>query len=372
MNEGTGTQNRQTELHPWQQCAVFLLACAIVVTRRPDAIFHAQFWAEDGRIFFADAYNFGWLPALFRTYDGYFHAVPRLAASLALLAPLPLAPLVMNVIAVAVEALPVNLLLSVRSSAWGSLGIRALLAAAYLALPNCAEVRYGITESQWLLALCLFFAVVADAPRSKADGVFDLALIVLSGLSGPFCIFLFPAALFLALKRRIRWLQVRAGVLAVCSLIQGFGLLVLDPGGRSKVPLGASPAILIRILGGQVVLGALFGRSRVQDLPGAGVFVLVVCALLVGAAVVASCYLKSTVQMRLFFAFAAVIFAASRPHQPANRQRAFPFGQAWSRRVIFATGSSRRLSSHGRSSGAAAFAARQSGLRRLPCYASCA
>ena len=39
--------------------AVFLFACAVVIARRPDAVFHAQFFAEDGRIWFADAYNLG-------------------------------------------------------------------------------------------------------------------------------------------------------------------------------------------------------------------------------------------------------------------------------------------------------------------------
>jgi len=37
----------------------------------------------------------------------------------------------MNLIAIGLQALVVNLLLSMRSSAWGSLGFRAILAAVY-------------------------------------------------------------------------------------------------------------------------------------------------------------------------------------------------------------------------------------------------
>src|SRR5208282_3246621 len=128
------------DLHPWHHCVIFLLACTILITRRPDAILHAQFWAEDGHVWFADAFNFGGWTALFRTQDGYFQVLPRLAASLALLAPLRLAPLILNLVAIAIEALPVNLLLSLRSSVWGSLRYRALLAFVYLALPNCWEM----------------------------------------------------------------------------------------------------------------------------------------------------------------------------------------------------------------------------------------
>ena len=51
---------RRTGLRPWQQGILFLLACAVIVSRRPEAIFHAQFYAEDGHVWFADAYNLGW------------------------------------------------------------------------------------------------------------------------------------------------------------------------------------------------------------------------------------------------------------------------------------------------------------------------
>jgi hypothetical protein len=110
MNDGNH-QNRQIDLRLWQHCAVFLLACALIVSRRPDAVFHAQFWAEDGRYFFADAYNVGWWAAIFRAYGGYFHALPRLGAAFALLVPFSLAPLVLNLIAISAQALPVNLML---------------------------------------------------------------------------------------------------------------------------------------------------------------------------------------------------------------------------------------------------------------------
>ena len=148
-------QDRQTVLRSWHRGAIFLLSCAVLITRRPDAIFHAQFWAEDGHVWFADAYNLGWWTALFRTQDGYFQTLPRLGAALALLAPIALAPLVLNLIAITVQALPVNLLLASRSSAWGSLRFRAFLACTYLALPNCREIIAIITSSQWILTLCV-------------------------------------------------------------------------------------------------------------------------------------------------------------------------------------------------------------------------
>ncbi len=152
---------REFELRAWYHGVIFLLACAVIISRRPDAVLNAQFWGEDGHVFFADAYNFGWWHALFRTYAGYFHAFPRLGAALSLLTPLALAPLVLNLIAICAEVLPVSILLSSRSSAWGSLAFRSILAGAYLALPNSFEMHAFITDSQWLLALAAFLLLVA-------------------------------------------------------------------------------------------------------------------------------------------------------------------------------------------------------------------
>ncbi len=36
-----------------------LIAFAVLVSRQPDRLLNAQFWAEDGTIFYANAYNLG-------------------------------------------------------------------------------------------------------------------------------------------------------------------------------------------------------------------------------------------------------------------------------------------------------------------------
>jgi len=302
-------QDRQFEIRVWQHGAAFLFACAILIARRPDAILNAQFRAEDGHVWFADAYNLGWWPALFQAHTGYFQTLPRLGASLALLVPLSLAPLVTNLIAIAVRALAVNLLISARSGAWGNLRFRALLAGLYLALPNCAELSCGITESQWLLALCAFLLLVASTPLGFAGRVFDVSILTLCGLTGPFCIVFFPFAFFLAFRRGDRWRWVPVGVLAALSLVQAWALLVVDPGGRTHAPLGASPALFTRILAGDIYCTALLGTNRLAVLPSLSVFIFLVCAAIACTALVAFCLLKSPPPLRLFLLLAAAIFA---------------------------------------------------------------
>jgi hypothetical protein len=304
-------QQEGMELRVWQHSLVFLAACLLLFTRRPDAIVHAQFYAEAGHVWFADAYNLGWWNALFRAQDGYFQTFSRLGAALALLAPFAQTPLVLNIIAIAAQALPVNLLTASRSAGWGSLRLRALLAVIYLALPNYGEVSFGITESQWLLALSVFLLLVARAPQGWLGRCFDLVLVLLSGLSGPFCIFLLPIAVFAALKRRARWPWAPAGVLAMCVTIQAYALLVIDRTGRAHPPLGASPALLARILGGNVILGAILGRIPFATMPGEGIFIVLLCAAAVGTLIASSCFFRPGIEMKLFLALAGMIFVAA-------------------------------------------------------------
>ena len=302
----------QFNLRPWHHCVIFLLACAVLISRRPDAILHAQFWAEDGHVWFADAYNFGGWTALLRTQDGYFQVLPRLAASLALLAPLRLAPLVLNLAAIAIEALPVSLLLSRRSSVWGTLRYRALLAFVYLALPNCWEMDAIITSSQWLLTLCAFLLLAANTPGSIAGRVFDVFILLLCGLTGPFCVFLAPIAFFLAWKRRGNWPWIEAGILTSCCLIQAWGLLIVDPAGRSHyAAVGASPALFVRLLAAQVYLATLVGGNGLAYYLNSLLFTFLFFVAIGGTILVVTCFIKSSLEMKLFLILTALLFAVS-------------------------------------------------------------
>jgi hypothetical protein len=300
---------QQLDLRPWQHGAIFLFAIVILVARRPDAILHAQFWAEDGHVWFADAYNMGGWTALTQVHTGYFQTFPRLGALLALLVPLALAPLVLNLLAIAVQALLVNLLLSARSSAWGAARSRALFAGMYLALPNCKELSYGITESQWMLALCVFLLLVASKPRSLGGRILDFLIVLLCGLTGPFCITLFPIALFLALKERSRGRWATAGVLAALCLIQAWALLIMDPAGRSSAVLGASPALCARILAGQVFLGALLGGNGLAANSSPWLLIFLLCVAVGGIVFVAFTFFHFPMPFRLFLILSLVLFA---------------------------------------------------------------
>src|SRR5439155_14577916 len=98
---GEGTVDRVLRIHrrnvqrvpSWYlQLVVFALGFAIVVARRPDAISNPQFWAEDGKFWYADAYNTGGIGLFLKPYYGYLHLVPWRTALVGPARPFPLGP----------------------------------------------------------------------------------------------------------------------------------------------------------------------------------------------------------------------------------------------------------------------------------------
>jgi hypothetical protein len=311
LNAITQQKELHAELPFWQHGLAFLVTCAVLISRRPDAVLHAQFFQEDGHTWYADVYNFGWWAGVCRIYEGYHHVFMRLGAALSLLVPLALAPLVLNCIAIVLQALPVNLLLSNRSSAWGSLRFRAVAAGIYLALPNTREMLNNISQSQWPLTLCAFLLLVASPPKGVAARLFDISILLLCGLTGPQCIFLLPIAIFIARRNRDYWRYAGPGVLAATCFVQAWGLLNGGFSSRSHFTLGAGPTMLARILGGQVYLGTILGGNGLATKSSAGVLIFLLCAAAGGTVVVAFCFAESVMQMRLFLLLTLALLAAS-------------------------------------------------------------
>jgi hypothetical protein len=91
-----------------------LAGALILVLRRPDAILNPQFWAEDGKVWFANAYNLGPLRSLLLPQDGYFQTISRITAAISLLVPTKSAPLVFNLVALIIQLLPFGIIVSPR------------------------------------------------------------------------------------------------------------------------------------------------------------------------------------------------------------------------------------------------------------------
>jgi hypothetical protein len=314
----------QAEGLGWRtQCFVFLYAAAAIAVRAPDVLMNPQFYAEGGT-WYEDAYNSGWAHTLFLPAGGYYLGVfPRLVAAISLLFPLRLAPLFMNLCGIALQTLPVTILLTSRCARWGTLPIRLLMAAVYLALPNAGEIHVVLANAQWHLCLTACLLVLANPPVHWGWKVFDIVVLLLCGLTGPYCLLLLPVAAIFWWKRRQSWSGIVCGLLAITSALEAWTLLRGGWQQRILTPLGATPLLFAKILAGQVYVGALIGQN---DFASRANLAAVVAASLIGSVILCWCLFKSGWEMRLFILFSAMLLAAAlRSPLAAGRQRQWEF-----------------------------------------------
>jgi hypothetical protein len=289
----------------WQFIVLALTALA-VFSRSPSYLTHAQFYAEDGRVWYAQAYNGGWLNSVGVPQAGYLNMMPRLGAGIALLVPLQWAPLIMAIVGLVIQSIPVPVLLSRRLLHWGSLPVRMFLAAIYVAIPNASEIHIVMTNSQWHLALIAVLLAFAASPQSWIGRLVDCAMLVLSALSGPFCILLAPFLLIFWWVRRQPWSLVMFGLVSIGAATQIAE--ILHSTHRIQSPLGATPTIFLRLLGGNVIASALFGSYAFARLAP---MMFIVAAALLGLGICLYCLRFASLEWRLFLIYCAALYAAS-------------------------------------------------------------
>ena len=253
----------------WGLVAAGLATAALCLSHLPSLLLHAQFYADDGG-WFQTAYEHGPLLTLWTPAAGYLVTLQRVTASLSLLLPTALVPTFFNAVALLVEAGGVCYLLSRRmAESIPRLWVRLAVALVVIALPNAYDTTGNLTNAQWHLALIAFLAIFASPPRRLWGWICDGFVLVLSGLTGPYCILLEPIAAG-------RWLRDRGDrrrrfvLLAnsACALVQ-LGVLAAAFGQqRSSRGLAAGVAPLITLLGRQITLGLLVGAHGLNGLVG--------------------------------------------------------------------------------------------------------
>lgn len=295
--------------------AAGFISCLIIFSRRPDALLNPQFDAEDGTYFYAQAYNLGAVSTLTLPVAGYLITSARLVALIAMCFPMSWGPAIFNVFAILFQAAPVMFLMTHRfdhlTPSWRA---RCALAFFYLALPNSSELDAAMTYSQWHLALLAFLVIIAAPAPDRRWKTIDGLILLLAGLSGPFCFFLLPIIL-------LRWLRTRAPFLlrllaidAGAAGVQAAVLLQNMSSGRAHTPLGANPVELARIVGGQMVLGATIGMKGFEIVSGSGWWAtgwFPSLLVLVGAVFLIFALRRAPQELRLLWLYGASVFLAA-------------------------------------------------------------
>ncbi len=290
--------------------AVLVVGCLITFARAPTVIIHPQLWAEDGPIFFQGAYNQGWHVLLLDPQVGYLQTFSRIVADVGLLVPLTWVPALFAAVALVVQVLPAVLLSSRRyARAVPDLRVRLLLAGAYLIIPNSSEVNVDLTNAQWHLAVLAALVVLA-VPATGLWRVFDVAVIVLSGLTGPFVLSLVVVVAVVYAYRRQAWTLVLGALALGAAALQLFELITAR---RPPVgPLGATASRLAELLGGRVIGGTVLGTATSTSRWFSGHLVLYSTIFLVGGALVVGLSLwRGPFELKMFNLWAGLALAGS-------------------------------------------------------------
>jgi len=150
--------------------------------------------------------------------------------------------------------------------------------------------------------------IVASLAPSRIARFVDLSIVVLSCLSGPYCVLLGPVAIAMWWFRRSRWRLVLVGVTVGIALVQLWTLQHVPSYIRAKAPLGASVRLFIDMLAGHVYLAAISGQKDYAAMYG---FTFLCVAAVAGTALLVYVLVKARLEMKLCLAYCLLIFAAS-------------------------------------------------------------
>lgn len=288
---------------------------ALIVSHDFTSVSNPQFWAEDGAVWYREAYTYG-AESLLREHTGYYQFLPRLVALIATSMPLVWGPAVFVGTAFFFQLLPALLLLSPRLDSTGvSRPARLLLAYFCVVAPNAWEIHLNLTNAQWFLALSAFLLIFSEPPSSFRGRVGDTIVIFLSALSGPFVILLAPAAAWHWFGNRSRFALWRMLLLLLGAGAQTLAVLRTAGSARSEAPLGASVSAVAEIIAGQIVLAGTLGQcATTAFIEATGEWYPLISVLLALFAVIvvfAAWQWENLSFFRCFLLFAAALLAAA-------------------------------------------------------------
>lgn len=249
---------------------LYVIVFVVIVLRRPDIIFNAQPWAEDG-LWIASVYTEGLWSSLLAPQNGYFQTISRLACGLGLLWGFENAPLIANITAISIRCFFILFILSNRMK-FIDIEYRILASCYFLLMPNISEGYVNVTNAHWYLAMYMMAIVLAEQPQGKLWKAHDITLFFIGGLSGPFIIFI---AVCQAIKKvsqhgsplkAIKQFDIYDAIIGGCVLIQACAILLTSSSERSPAPLGASISLLARIVSYRIIGGTFLSNDTISIL----------------------------------------------------------------------------------------------------------
>lgn len=166
-----------------------ITALVFHMLRNLEMVRHAQFWAEDGTIFFFQDYTHG--PAVFfNTYAGYLHLWPRIVAFFTGFFPILWAPAIYKIFALFTQLGLITIIGQPRFP--GNRIQKALMILMTTFVPISGEIFLNLTNT---ISLCcvIYLAIMVTPPSlSILRRLLEFTILFVCACSGPTILFLLP------------------------------------------------------------------------------------------------------------------------------------------------------------------------------------
>jgi hypothetical protein len=189
-------------LSGWRLAFLLVLATAVLIPRLDGLTYipGQYLWAEDGPIFINQTQAMG-VAALWTPYAGYLHTYQRVVAQVADALTLVQRPPVFLVgWLIAYLFMCAALIRRMHALGVGVVPLAVLVSLVSLQ-PHYRENFFNLTNSQWLLGAGYSILVLTRAATGRPPSLAESGLLIVLGLSGPYCIILVPALLLTAVLR---------------------------------------------------------------------------------------------------------------------------------------------------------------------------
>jgi hypothetical protein len=230
--------------------------------RAPALLAHPRFWAEEGSLYFAYAFDHSWYEALVKPYAGYFSLYVNCATlAAARFVTLPNAPLLTTIAAFLVQAISPAIIVWSQSELWRGTARKLAGLLIVLLAPLWGELWLNTINSQFFWSLTAFLILLEPVRQTTTikRRVYCVALLI-AGLTGVVSCFLAPLFVLKAWWERTRESIGHAAILLVCFAVQGAIAWSLrnEPGVAHRLGV-LNPPTLASIVWTNTVAWPLFG-----------------------------------------------------------------------------------------------------------------
>lgn len=238
-----------------QKLIISVVVVLLNILRCPQLLLSPRFFAEEGTVYFSEAFHNTFLGNIFSAHFGYYTLYNQIATSLATLTPLEYAPFVTTSMSLVLQSgISVYIL-------WGDLPIldtmarRSVMA---IAVPLLAWPGHWLTvigAQCWLGVGAFFLLLGSDHGKNLYNYGLKVCYLLLAGLTGVVSCFLLPAFILRAIKEKSLKSGGYVAILMFCFTVHAFVLL--------KAILSSSSEIATRFVSNS--FSEILGKSVVYE-----------------------------------------------------------------------------------------------------------